>query len=291
MRNAFIRVHLCSSVVNPFLPMKKMLRRAKELAEQADRVRELLETAPERIEQAKGIVTLTTSQLQQMRTDVQASIAGLRADTGDAVTAAVRELNEGAPTFLRAGYALSGVDMELGIAPRVTAHLERVEEIGIPAIRALLAPNNDRRTIHGILSALVKAEELADSTHFEGMEYTEVSIQVGPAPTIRLRWRLSASEVETFASTPPPIPGAAVAAAPAPAPAQPETSATPMFAQSSYFEPRSSAAKPASPLPVASEPTPLPTRLKSPAPTAANDAKHDPLARFKKMPDLSKSRH
>lgn len=272
--------------------MKKMLRRAKELSEQAERVRELLETAPERIEQAKGIVTLTTSQLQQLRTDVQSSIAGLRADTGDAVTAAVRELNEGGQTFIRAGYALSGVDMELGIAPRVTAHLERIEEVGIPAMRALLAPNSDRRIIHGILAALVKAEELAESTHFEGMEYTEVSIQVGPAPTIRLRWRSAASEVETHTAAPPPIPGAAVAAAPSPAAAQPAAPATTMFAQTSYFEPRSSVAKPASsaPVPTAPEPTPLPVRQKSPAPAAADDAKRDPLARFKKMPDLSKSR-
>jgi hypothetical protein len=273
--------------------MKKMLRRAKELAEQADRVRELLESAPERIEQAKGVVTLTTSQLQQLRTDVQSSIAGLRADTGDAVTTAVRELNEGAATFLRAGYALSGVDLELGIAPRVTAHLERVEEIGIPAIRALLAPNSDRRVIHGILSALVKAEELAASTQFDGMEHTEVSIQVGPAPTIRLRWRASSAEVETHTTTPPPIPGAAVAAAPAPVAAQPAAPATTMFAQTSYFEPRSSVAKPAgsAPVPAASEPSPPPVRQQSSAPGAADDAKRDPLARFKKMPDLSKSRH
>lgn len=270
--------------------MKKMLRRAKELSEQAERVRELLESAPERIEQAKGIVTLTTSQLQQLRTDVQSSIAGLRADTGDAVTAAVRELNEGAPTFIRAGYALSGVDMELGIAPRVTAHLERIEEVGIPAMRALLAPNSDRRTIHGILSALVKAEELADSTHFEGMEYTEVSIQVGPAPTIRLRWRASASEVETYAASPPPIPGAAVAVAPAPTPAKPATSATPMFAQSSYFEPRSSAVKPASPTIAESEPPPQPVRQQSATPAATAEANRDPLARFKKMPNLTKPR-
>lgn len=272
--------------------MKKMFRRAKELQEQAEQVRALLETAPERIEQAKNIVTLTTSQLQQLRTDVQSSIAGLRADTGDAVTTAVRELNEGAPTFLRAGYALVGVDMELGIAPRVTAHLERVEEVGIPAIRALLAPNSDRRVIHGILAALVKAEELAESTQFEGMTCTEVSIQVGPAPTVRLRWRSVEAEVETHAAVPPPIPVAALAAASPPVVPQPAATATPMFAQTAYFEPRSSVAKPASSGPAVSipEPTHLPVRQQSSAPAAAEDAKHDPLARFKKMPDLSKRR-
>lgn len=275
--------------------MKKMLRRAKELAEQADRVRELLESAPERIEQAKGIVTLTTSQLQQLRTDVQSSIAGLRADTGDAVTAAVRELNEGGQTFIRAGYALSGVDMELGIAPRVTAHLERIEEVGIPAMRALLAPNSDRRIIHGILAALVKAEELAESTHFEGMEYTEVSIQVGPAPTIRLRWRASSAEVETHTAAPPPIPGAAVAAAPSPAVAQPAAPATTMFAQTSYFEPRATPV----PQPARQQPESASTSAAVPQPAPAKSAEqaaepayaeNDPLARFKKMPVLTKAR-
>jgi hypothetical protein len=276
--------------------MKKMLRRAKELAEQADRVRELLETAPERIEQAKGIVTLTTSQLQQMRTDVQSSIAGLRADTGDAVSSAVHELNEGAPTFLRAGYAMSGVDMELGLAPRLTAHLERVEDVGIPAIRALLAPNSDRRVIHGVLSALVKAEELAASTHFDDLHYCEVSVQVGPAPTIRLRWRAEASEPEP-ASQPPPIPASALPQPrpqPTPVSSQQQTSAPvpSAFTQTSYFEPRSTpapatrqqaeAARGASEF-RQSEP------VKTPAP--AHDWKRDSLERFKKMPDLSKQRH
>lgn len=276
--------------------MKKMLRRAKELAEQADRVRELLESAPERIEQAKGIVTLTTGQLQQLRTDVQSSIAGLRADTGDAVTAAVHELNEGAPTFLRAGYALSGVDMELGIAPRVTAHLERVEEVGISAIRALLTPNSDRRVIHGILSALAKAEELAGSTHFNGMEYTEVSIQVGPAPSIRLRWRASAPEVETHTATPPPIPGTAAppaAAEPTPTPAQPAPVPASIFGQSSFFEPRA-----ATPAPVRQQVEPTPAAVPASAPASSGPsralpaayAENDPLARFKRMPNLAKPR-
>ena len=275
--------------------MKKMLHRAKELAEQADRVRELLESAPERIEKAKGIVTLTTSQLQQLRTDVQSSIAGLRADTGDAVTAAVNELNEGAPTFLCAGYVLSGVDLELGMAPRVTAHLERVEEVGIPAIRELLAPNSDRRVIHGILSALVKAEELAGSTSFEGMEYTEVSIQVGPSPTIRLRWRASSAEVETHTTTPPPIPGAAVAVTTPTTPVQP---AHPMsvFGQGSFFEPRATAASSVRQQTEPASPAAAPLSAPAPAPPPASQAlpaihaENDPLARFKRMPNLAKPR-
>jgi hypothetical protein len=173
----------------------------------------------------------------------------------------------------------------------VTAHLERIEEVGIPAMRALLAPNNDRRTIHGILSALVKAEELAESTHFEGMEYTEVSIQVGPAPTIRLRWRSVASEVETHSATPPPIPGAAVAPAPASAPSPAPASS--MFAQSSYFEPR---AMPASqPVRQPSEAASDSAAISQPAPAKpaakpVETASRDPLARFKKMPDLAKLR-
>lgn len=275
--------------------MKKMLHRAKELAEQADRVRELLESAPERIEKAKGIVTLTTSQLQQLRTDVQSSIAGLRADTGDAVTAAVNELNEGAPTFLCAGYVLSGVDLELGMAPRVTADLERVEEVGIPAIRELLAPNSDRRVIHGILSALVKAEELAGSTSFEGMEYTEVSIQVGPSPTIRLRWRASSAEVETHTTTPPPIPGAAVAVTTPTTPVQP-AHPTSMFGQSSFFEPRATAASSVRQQTEPASPAVAPLSAPAPAPPPASQAlpeihaENDPLARFKRMPNLAKPR-
>ena len=269
--------------------MKKILRRAKDLADQAERVREFLETAPERIEQAKGIVTLTTSQLQQLRTDVQSSIAGLRADNGDDVTAAVEELNEGAPTFLRAGYALAGVDLELGLAPRLTAHLERVNEVGLHALRAMLAPNSDRRVIHGILSALVKAEELAVTTHFEGLHYSEVSIQIGPAPTLRLRWRAAVSE-QPPTSVPPPIPGheqRASAPAPAPMPQPAPSPANSAFAQTSYFEPRTAPA-PAILQQVEAPPAARPTE---PAKAAVSNAKRDSLDRFKKMPDLSKQRH
>ena len=270
--------------------MKKILRRAKDLADQAELVREFLETAPERIEQAKGIVTLTTSQLQQLRTDVQASIAGLRADTGDDVTAAVEELNEGSPTFIRAGYALAGVDLELGLAPRLTAPLERVSEIGLHALRAMLAPNSDRRVIHGILSALVKAEELAGTTHFEGLHYSEVSIQIGPAPTLRLRWRAAASEAQPpAASLPPPIPGSEQRQ-PAPAPLAAAAPAQSAFAQTSYFEPRSAPA-PAFRQQVEAPPASVTTHLTQPVTAAVSNAKRDSLDRFKKMPDLSKQTH
>ncbi len=278
-----------------------MLRRAKDLSQQAERVRELLETAPERIEQAKGIVTQTTSQLHQLRTDVQASIAGLRAETGETVTLAIRELNEGAPVFLQAGYALEGVDMELGIAARLTAHLRRVEDIGVAAIRAMLKPNDDRRVVHGVLAALVKAEEIAAQTHFDNLHYCEVSVQVGPAPTLRLRWRALEPEPDQ-ASTPPPIPHAALpqtAARPEPTPtkqpapaSQPAAPSVSAFTQSTYFEPRTSPAPAArqqteSTPDAAVAPQPVPTKSTAPA---ARDWKQDSLERFKKMPDFTKRR-
>ncbi len=279
--------------------MSKMLRRAKELSQQAERVRELLETAPERIEQAKDIVTQTTSQLQQLRTEVQASIAGLRAETGETVNLAVRELNEGAPVFLRAGYALTGVDMELGIAARLTAHLERVEVVGVAAIRSMLKPNDDRRVVHGVLAALVKAEEIAAQTRFDDLHYCEVSVQVGPAPALRLRWR--ALEPEPT-STPPPIPHEALpqaAASPEPTPTRQPVPASqspaPLmsaFTQSTYFEPRTSPAPAArqqteSTPDAAVAPQPVPTKSTAPA---ARDWKQDSLERFKKMPDFTKRR-
>jgi hypothetical protein len=204
----------------------------------------------------------------------------------------VRELNEGAPTFLRAGYALTGVDMELGIAPRVTAHLERLEEVGIRTIRDLLAPNCDRRVIHGILSALVKAEELAESTQFEGMEPTEVSIQVGPAPTVRLRWRTALPEVKTSAPKPPPIPGTVSAPKPDALVAPPATVPAPVspFGQNSFFEPRSMPVAPVRSVNEAvAEPQPS-SPATVPKPVVAAPVTTDPLARFKRMPDLAKQR-
>jgi hypothetical protein len=127
---------------------------------------------------------------------------------------------------------------------------------------------------------------MAETVELPDLVYTELIVGIGPIPSVRICWRApeaaeSQPEVATITST-------------APAPATPSA-----FSQSSYFEKRTSA-----PAPAAVQTT-APTALATSSQVAERgateesheteathtlppDKKQDPLARFKRMPDLSK---
>ena len=266
--------------------MNKILRRAKQFSEQAARVREAIAGAPEKVQQIQEAVLATTSQLQQLRSDVQSTVTGLRADNESLVFQSLRELDESAGVLREAGFELDTVEMEFGLGQRLVVHLERVEEVPEPLLRLLLNANMGRRTVHAILSALLKASEMAGHVRLSNLHYDKLTVYVGPTPSIRICWRPEMEETPVPPAAPPPVPSAAVSAP-----------ASSMFGQGSFFERRSPAAAPVTQPQItppiresSAAPRVQPVAKSSPAPAEETDAQRDPLARFKKMPDLSKPR-
>ncbi len=265
--------------------MKKFMQKAQQLSQRAAQLRQAVESAPAKVAELRQTVSATTGQLLQLRSDVQATLNDLRLGSEDELIASLKEIEENADVFREAGYELSGIELELGVVQRVSVQLEKFTDTSHAAMRHSAQKHASLKSVHAILAALVRAEELADRVDLSSLPYWGLEVSLGMAPSARLMWAAEAEEVEI------PVPAASTPAAVASVAASP-------FAQTSYFERRSPAPAPtvtieAAPPPPAAAPLPatVTAPLPSPAPEApTGDWRRDALARFKKMPDLSKPR-
>lgn len=278
--------------------MKKFISRVQDLSQRAAQLQQTLQSAPAKAAQIREAVAATTGQLQQLRSEVQTSFTGLRTDNDDKLTESLLEIDGSAELLLQAGYHLDGVDMDLGINRRLIVRLEKVEDVPHGTLRSLIAANQSKPALHGILSALLRAEGLADRIALTHLTYQTLIVDVGLAPCVRLCWRSEAEGVVEETET---------AAHPTMAtPAPPPLPTSSVFGQSSFFERRSStpvrvtapvAAQPdvvpsssaVSGLGSASgQPISAPPTAPQPSAPAGADWRRSALDRFKRMPDLTR---
>jgi hypothetical protein len=267
--------------------MKKFITRVQDARQKAAQIASVIESAPAKAAELREAVLATAGQMHQMRRTVQDAAQGLVATDEGRLIAALHEIDDRAETFRAAGYDLENVEMELAVPQRLIVHLEKVADVSFSTLRSLADSNRDHPTTHAILSALLKAEDMSDKVSLQNLQYHQLTIYMGPVPTVRLCWCAPMTEV------PPPIPAShpapvAVTSAQTSAPAG--SSFGTLLGQSSFFEARPSApravATPASSEFVASVSPTIAAHAPVAAPTLT--AKEDPLARFKKMPDLSR---
>ncbi len=278
--------------------MKHALDRLQGLRQKAVQLKHVVDAAPARAAQLRELVNATAGQLQQLRAEVDATVHGLRADSEAQTAAALVEIDGSLGTFARAGCDLTGVDLEPGPPSRLIVRLEKIESVGVGALRMLLAENEGRKLTHAILAALIRAEEKEGWIRLGDLEFREITVHVGPQPIVRLGWRRhpgsegqhpGAVPASATAVIPPPIPAAVVesvfdrpkpaaavtpATVPVPKPTSPRPAPTPAW--SAYGSTTEAAGQPEAP-------------AESKSASKAGGAPHqDALARFKKMPDLSK---
>lgn len=273
--------------------MKKFITKVQDVRQKAAEIASVIESAPARAAELREAVLATAGQMHQMRRTVQDAAQGLVATDEGRLIAALHEIDDRAETFRAAGYELENVEMELAVPQRLIVHLEKVADVSFSTLRSLADSNRDHPTTHAILSALLKAEDMSDKVTLQHLQYHQLTIYMGPVPTVRLCWGAPYAEP----ATPPPIPishAAPVTAVPA-ATTAPAASTGSSFGsllgQSSFFEARPAAAPravvtPAGPEVAANVSPAAVAHVPAAAPTST--AKEDPLARFKKMPDLSR---
>ncbi len=263
----------------------------QNIGNKAAQIQAAIASVPPKIQEARAFVTNSATQLQQLRDDVQSSVTSLRTEDQNKLIQSLREIDDSTAVFREAGYALESVELELGMMHRLVVHLAKVEDVPHESIKVLIMENTARRTVFSILTAMMKAEELSDGVNLSNLAYNKLTAYVGPTPAVRLSWRAEDTTAPVAQVTQPirvtiPQP----AAAPAPSQTAAASFAQSPIAENSFFKPRPTTppAAPASPdvgfAPVAAMESPGAT----PAPAAATDWRKDALARFKKMPDLTK---
>ena len=262
--------------------MKKFITKVQDVRQKAAQIASVIESAPARAAELREAVLATAGQMHQMRRTVQDAATGWVAHDEGRLIAALHEIDERAETFRAAGYKLENVEMELAVPQRLIVHLEKVADVSFSTLRSLADANRDHPTTHAILSALLKAEDMSDKVALRNLSYHQLTVYMGPVPTVRLCW------CAPDTSVPPPIPVTpAVIATTVPA----GISFGTLLGQSSFFEARPAVTPrivvtPTNPeAAVIASPT---SGAHAPSVAPASTAKEDPLARFKKMPDLSR---
>jgi hypothetical protein len=303
--------------------MSKILNRIQSLRDKANQLKQAVDSAPAKAAQLRDAVNATAGQLQLLKADVQGTVASLHADTDTSLAETLVELDRGASTLERAGYELTGVDIEQGQSSRVIVHLDQMAAARTTSLEKLITESVGNRILSAILHALVRAEQLEEQVSVGDLTFRGLIIHVGPVPVVRICWRRPGRSIETESEptlvVPPPV-----IASPTPPPLlpgfggpsiydvpKPTVSATepdplpPVLAsgtESKLVVEPSSAMSPAIVLPSPSlVPTPMRSSIRlSPSPifrteSAKKDSSDsaapgsaDPLARFKQMPKLTK---
>ena len=277
--------------------MKQFISKVKNLSQKAAEIKAAMQQLPPKVAEVREAVAATTGQLQQLKSEIHYSVADLKADNEDRLSEALQEINASEENFGKAGFILSGVELEISPVQRLLVHLTKKEEVHSSVLRSLTSANQQRRTVHAILSAMLQAKQMGETVKLNDLNYCELIVGIGPIPSVRLCWRAEGLVAGNIASFVKP----ASAAEPAAASGAGGPNSASVFGQSSFFEKRPTPSAAATPVVTAS--TPLAATASAPALTrppfvpaatqevAARSGEHeDPLARFKKMPDFSQYR-
>jgi hypothetical protein len=272
--------------------MKKFRKKYQDLSSKAAQFKQALDSAPGRVAELRQMLTETVSDFQGMKDEFRIGSA--------AFPEVIEQISSHAEVLDETGYSLTRIDMDVGVNPKLTIHLDRDEETGVRTLEDLQRKHGDNVALRSLFSALIKAETMAAKVDLPGMTYEELAVEIGMMPCVRLSWWMEgAVEPE---SVPPPLPAPVPTPTVAPAP-QPASAATSQpssfFGQGSFFERRSSLEQSPSsspPAAVASSEHELehpaePLHPPKPAPGKVSHASNwqkSALDRFKKMPDLTK---
>jgi len=281
---------------------EKLVARIQSLGRQASQLRQVVEAAPAQAARLRESVVLTVGQLHQLRSEIQTGIAELRADNGDQQLRVLGEIRDSTGVIRQAGFELAGVDLEMGLSAgqRLLLLLRKVEEVPPATIRALVEAHKSRPALHGVLASLQRAVEFAETVHLPDLDFRQLTIAVGPIPTMRVGWRAesevpppvqrSATESPPVLSTLTTVLSSSQAMPPLEAAPIPRHASTPWAATAPTLAPIQ---PPAPSAPTQPEPMSLPPSPTPPASTAAKVLgahwRANALDRFKKMPDLSKT--
>ena len=289
--------------------MKKFARKLQQFSEKAAQVQRAIDAAPTQAAHIREAVLATAGQIQQLRADVLSSVSGMRSSDDARLVETIRELGNAGPAFAEAGFELESVELEMGLHQRLVVQLARVAEIPAARIRGLRDMKWESPAVQSILGALLTAQELATRVDGGNLEFSRVTAYVGASPSVRIAWEpvdlddsAAIPSTRAVGNVPPPIPESASQPAPRPASgdttpslasgAAPSTFGT--YGASSFFEPRATppTSRPASSNPPGGGlevPGPADAETASDEPESTGDWRKDALARFKKMPDLTKS--
>jgi hypothetical protein len=169
------------------------LTRAKTAAENAAaRAGELREKAVQQAEQAKTLAADVREQASSRVGELKERLSGKVAEIKDAAVAGIKELaddlNAHLPALREAGYTLTHVALEIGIAPKIKAAFAAAPDISQERVDAVIEEHKEARATVAMLRALYAAYKLQNSIRIAGMKPCDIELEIGLTPAAIVRF-------------------------------------------------------------------------------------------------------
>ena len=139
----------------------------------------------------------TTSSMTKKISDLKEDLWGeeqkqIIAEFKDSSTSKIQEnlykLGNSSDLFLRSGYELKDVNINLGIPPDITTSFHFLKDISEEEQNELLEETKDNRLIHIIIKCLLKASNYFDNIKVGDFKLSSVSISLGLTPGINIHF-------------------------------------------------------------------------------------------------------
>jgi hypothetical protein len=164
----------------------RIFDKAKEAKEQlAEKAGEMSQHASERAEEMKALAVTKAA-------DVKEQVAEQTADAREAglekMGGLLDDFNAALPVLNKAGFTVKGVNIELGVPPKLVAEFHCAASITEEEVDILTQENADHKFTVLLLRSLLQAWKLHSKFHIAGMKVNELAIEIGLLPVVTLKF-------------------------------------------------------------------------------------------------------
>jgi hypothetical protein len=99
------------------------------------------------------------------------------------------DLNELLPAIRRAGYSVTGIDIDVAIPPHIAVHCQLQTEVAETERQALLNSLEGRRLAASAIRALFQVADLQKRLSAGDLKPTDVILDLGVNPGVKVRYR------------------------------------------------------------------------------------------------------
>jgi len=157
---------------------------------------QLLDRAKAAGERAQSSVSGLASKASELAAnkanDLKVQVAAKAVELKDAslgkLSETLDDFNAALPVLREAGYTLSGVDIEVGIPPKVVARFVTSAEISAETVERLLVEHADRKLTLVLVKALYQAWQLHTKVKIVGLQPKGLSVEIGLIPNVSVHF-------------------------------------------------------------------------------------------------------
>lgn len=143
-------------------------------------------------ERAAQVATGLKDGLAEKVGDAKDLLATGAADIRDAGLTRIREviddLNATLPAIRDAGYELTDVSINVGVAPTVVASFHTLDTFNEEHARKVIEENEQRKLAGFLIRALLQARKVQGSIAVAGLKARSISIQIGVPPSVSIKF-------------------------------------------------------------------------------------------------------